>query len=544
LENEWLDEIGEYITQEQGVQIIGETARLKEVQATPDTEEALSKIPRLQISDLDSKLFTPPIKVTPDIFDSGVTTLEHELPFTNGIAYVDFAIDISAMDFDDVVLIPLFCSLLLKGGSKRYTDVQTQREIDKASGGIKIFPIIEEVVQTHAEGGYVVPDGKHLVTKIVVSGACVAANSCLPLMNVMKHLLWDSDVRNKDKAIEILEAMIDNFEDDIQNEGHHYTTQRIASRYSLPGFVREQWTGVTQVMQMRRALAKIRDDFSDLSLRLIQMQDTMKRGNRNGMVLSVTGDHQALKDLKGAVELFLKNVLPPAAQVERFPDFSEVQHPWVTKGMHRMASEISREHANQAFMVPTRVNHVGKGGLLYEPGERIKGSDEVVTQFLSGYYLYNQLRFNLGAQHAWAVLDSDSGLVIYQSDRDPNILQSLEIYEGGADWIWQQLHSGELTVEAKAAIVGAIGRLDGTAMQPNRVGIESIKMYLKQDSAESRQRWRNEIIGSKASDFIDMADRLGSWGDPSICVVTSSEIYATIEEDFPLTVCDYYGYTC
>lgn len=544
MENKWLDEIDNYITQEQGMQMMGETATLKEVQATPDSEEALAKIPRLRISDLNKELYTPPLKVTPDIFDSGITALEHELPFTNGIAYVDFAIDISNIDFDDVVLIPLFCSLLLKGGSKRYNDVQIQQEIDKASGGIKIFPIIEEVVKTHQDGGYLVPDGKHLVTKIVVSGACVAANSCLPLMNVMKHLLWDSDVRNKAKAIEILEAMIDNFEDDIQNEGHHYTTQWIASRYTLPGFVREQWSGVTQVMQMRRALAKIRDDFGELSLRLIEMQDAMKRGNRNGMVLSVTGDRQTLKDLKRAVELFLKDVLPPAAQVERFPDFSEVQHPWVDKGMHRMKSEISREHANQAFMVPTRVNHVGKGGLLYEAGERIKGSEEVVTQFLSGYYLYDQLRFNLGAQHAWAVLDTDSGLVIYQSNRDPNILQTLKIYEGGADWIWEKLNGGELTVEAEGAVVGAIGRLDGTAMQPDRVGIESIKMYLKQDSAESRQRWRNEIIGSTAKDFLDMADRLGSWGDPSICVVTSSEIYATIEEDFPLTICDYYGFTC
>ncbi len=523
---------------------MGETAKLKEVQATADSEEALANIPRLQISDLDKKVFTPPRKVTRDLFDSGITALEHELPFTNGIAYVDFAIDISQMDFDDVVLIPLFCSLLLKAGSRRYNDVQMQQEIDKASGGIKVFPIVEEIVRTHADGGYVVPAGKHMITKIVVSGACVAANSCLPLMNLIKHIVWDSDVRNKDKAIEILEAMIDNFEDDIQNEGHLYTTQRIASRYSLTGFVREQWTGVTQVMQMRRALALIRNDFSELSLRLIEMQDIMKRGNRNGMVLSVTGDHQALMDLKDAVKLFLKDVLPPAAQVERFPDFSEVQHPWVPKGMHRMESEISRQHANQAFLVPTRVNHVGKGGLLYEVGERIKGSDEVVSQFLSGYYLYNQLRFNLGAQHAWAVLDTDSGLVIYQSDRDPNILESLQVYEGGATWIWDQLHSGVLTVEAKAAVVGTIGRLDGTAMQPDRIGVESIKMFLKQDSAENRQRWRDEILGSTADDFIAMADRLGSWGDPSICVVTSAEIYDTIKEDFPLTICDYYGYTC
>jgi presequence protease len=543
-ERQWLNSLDQYLTQEQGLQMMAETARLKEVQATDDSEEALAKIPRLEISDLDKDLFTPPLTVIRDLFDSGITALEHEMPFTNGIAYIDFAIDISQMDFDDVVLLPLFCNLLLKGGSKRYNDVQMQQEIDKAGGGIKVYPMVEEVVRTHSDGGYIVPDGKHLVTKIVVSGACVAANSCLPLLNLFKHILWDSDVRNKAKAIEILEMVIDDFEDDIQSHGHHYTTQRIASRYSLVGFVREQWSGATQLMQMRRALAQIRDDFTELSLRLIKMQDAMKRGNRNGMVLSVTGDKSALKDLKGAVELFLKDVLPPAAQVERFPDFAQVEHPWVSKGMHRMGSEISREHANQAFLVPTRVNHVGKGGMLYETGERIKGSDEVVTQYLSGYYLYNELRFKLGAQHAWAVLDTDSGLVIYQSDRDPNILESLQVYEGGANWVWDQVHGGELPVEAKAAVVGAIGRLDGPAMQPDRVGMESVRNFLKQNSVESRQLWRDEILGSSAEDFLAMVDRLASWGEPSICVVTSSDMYDTIKEDFPLYVCDYYGYTC
>lgn len=544
METKWLDELDTYVSDEQGTQMMAETAELKDVQATDDSDEVLAKMPRLQISDLDKKLFTPPLKVERDLYDSGVTALEHELPFTNGIAYVDFAIDISSMDFDDVVLLPLFCSLLLKGGSKRYSDVQMQDEIDKASGGIKIYPIIEEVVKTHSSGGYVVPDGKHLVTKIVVSGACVAANSCLPLLNLFKHILWDSDVRNQAKAIEILEVLIDDFEDDIQSHGHKYTTQRIASRYSLAGFVREQWSGITQIMQMRRALALIRNDFTDLSLRLIKMQDAMTRGNRNGMVMSITGDSQSLKDLKSAVKLFITDVLPPAAQVERFPDFAKVEHPWVSKGMHRMGSEVSRENANQALMVPTRVNHVGKGGLLYEVGERIKGSDEVATQYLSGYYLYDRLRFDLGAQEGWAVLDTDSGLVIYQSDRDPNILETVKVFEGGSTWIWDQVHNGEMPVEGAAAVVGTIGRVDGTAMKPDRIGIESIMNFLKQNSAEDRQRWRDEIIGSTSDDFMAMAERLATWGDPSICVVTSVELYDEIKEDLPLTICDYYGFAC
>ena len=73
-------------------------------------------------------------------------------------------------------------------------------------------------------------------------------------------------------------------------------------------------------------LETMKTDFSDLSLRLIKMQDAMKRGNRNGMVMSVSGDTSAMTDIKGAIELFFKDVLPLATQTERFPDFGEVEH--------------------------------------------------------------------------------------------------------------------------------------------------------------------------------------------------------------------------
>jgi Zn-dependent M16 (insulinase) family peptidase len=546
MENDWINSLDQYITAEEGKQMLAETAEMKKVQAADDSQEALSRLPRLRVSDLAKEVYTPPTVIDDDLFDSGVTVLHHELPFSNGISYVDFAIDISNMDFDDVVLLPLFCRLLLEGGTKGYTDVDMQQKIDRTTGGLSVYPLIDEIVQTNADGSsYVVPDGKHFVTKIVVSGSCVAANGCLPMFNLFRNVLFDSDVRNEMKARELLEQMIDDLEDDIQINGHKYTTYRIASRYSLNGFINEQWKGLTQLMQMRRALEQLKNDFSALSLRLIKMQDAMARGNRNGMVLSVSGDKQSLNDTKGAVELFFKDVLPLATQSERFPDFAKVEHPWVSKGTHRMNSELDNEQRNQAIIVPTRVNHVGKGGLLYEIGEAISGADEVVTSFLGGYYLYDQLRYSQGALHAWAVLDADSGVLIYQSDRDPSIEQTLKVYENGANWLWQQVHEGNLPIEAEAAIIGAIGRLDGSAVQPNRVGIESVTNYLKQNTVEMRQQWRNQIIGATTADFMEMVERLGAWGQPSVVVVTSQETFNTIDQaDLPMSSCAFSGLQC
>ena len=546
VEREWLTGLGDYLSQDEGKQYLKETAHMKEIQQNESPEEALMTIPRLEISELNQTQYNPERRILEDLFESGVTALEHELPFTNGIAYVDLSLDISNMDFDDVVLIPLFCQLLLEGGTESSDDVETQQEIDKYTGGITITPLIEEIVETDSEGFYIVPDGKHFVTKLIIRASCIADDTCLPMFNLFRQFVWDSDVRNKEKAIEILEARINKMEEDVQTNGHKYTTTRLESRYSLSGFVREQWYGVTQLMQMRRVLALIKDNFTDTSLRLIRMQDALKRGHRNGILMSVTGDEEALKDLKGPLRTFLEDILPLATQRDPFPNFAEKEHPWVPKGYHRVEEEFAAEFKNQAFTVPTRVNHVAKGGALYDVGERIPGADMVVLQYLGGHYLYNELHFNQGAEEAWALLDVDSGVCIYQSDRDPNIFSTLDVYEGGATWLWDQVHTGELPYEANGSIIGAIGRLDANIMtEPNTLGYDSLVGHLKQDDALYRQHWRDQILGSSAKDFMEMVERLGSWGHPSVSIVTSPEIFDSIDqEDFPVTKCDYSGYQC
>merc|ERR1712166_827698 len=111
-----------------------------------------------------------------------------------------------------------------------------QQQIDKYPGGISITPFIEEIVESDDDGYYLVPDGKHFVTKLVISGSCIATDSCLPMMNLFRHFAWDSNVRNNEKAVEILEIMINDLDQDVQTNGHKYTKSRIESRYSLSGF--------------------------------------------------------------------------------------------------------------------------------------------------------------------------------------------------------------------------------------------------------------------------------------------------------------------
>jgi Zn-dependent M16 (insulinase) family peptidase len=168
------------------------------------------------------------------------------------------------------------------------------------------------------------------------------------------------------------------------------------------------------------------------------------------------------------------------------------------------------------------------------------------VHYIGGHYLYNQLRYTVGAEQAWAELDLDSGVLVYQSDRDPSIVDTLDIFEGGANFVYQRMtEAAELPIEAVASIVGVIGSIDGTAWQPREVSFASLRQMLQQETPEMRQQWRKEVLGTTQDNFIAMVERLGAWGKTSICAVTSEPLYAVAEsKGLNLTTCDYTGYQC
>ena len=550
LENVFLQQTASDLGQQGALDLVRESQALKEIQQAEETEAALASIPRVAISDIRKTPYKLSPKITHDIENSGVTLIENEVSFSNGIGYVDFAIDISTMDFDHIVLLPLFCRLIQEGGkSGAQTDVKFQRRVDTSTGGISVTPLIEDVVARSSDNGLVVPTGEYFVSKIVIRGSAIASTGALELMNVFKAALFETSFEGDDtkkKVIQMLRQMIDDMDDDVLVNGHTYTTQRIASKYSLPQYINEQLYGVTQLMNMRRALSQAMSDWNGLSRSLLEMNDKLKSVSRTGITISVSGDKGALKDMSAACRVFIRDFLPEYRGVPNLPDFSTTKHPWVTKGTTSMKSSMRTEDVDEAFVIPTRTSHVGKGGQIYEEGERIYGSDLVTLKYLGGFFLFYQLKYTQGALAAEANLDLDSGVLIYQSDRDPSITDTLDVYESAAEFIVNGVATyNKLPVDAAASVVGTIGWLDGPALQPNNVGYVSLVQYLKQETPEVRQVWRDEILNTKIQNFLDMAERLGAWGKNSISVVTSEdELEKARLGGLNATVCNFQGYEC
>lgn len=141
-------------------------------------------------------------------------------------------------------------------------------------------------------------------------------------------------------------------------------------------------------------------------------------------------------------------------------------------------------------------------------------------------YLYDVLRAKHGSYGAGAQFSSIDGIARFYTYRDPNPPEmTLDVFDAAADSIFQDVNSTTLTQNDNAAIttavIGTIGDLDGSALSAKNAGWVALNRYLYGESAQCRERWRQEVLKTSLEDFVDYAQRLKAWREPSVAIVSS-----------------------
>lgn len=499
-------------------EIMSKTTQLKALQSAEDPPEARATIPGLELSDLRRETQEYPIAISKNEKDSGVTVVRHELGSTTGIAYVNFAVDLSRLPLEDVPLLPLFTSVMMETGAGEYDSVALSRKIGTHTGGVGVNVLTSAV---HEEGSNEenANSGNHLITKLMIKGKATSDNAD-ELFSIFNLILTDANLDSQTRVVEMLKETRSGLESRVQGSGHTIANSRMQARYRVGGFVNEIMGGLAYLDTVKVLLKQAQDDWPSLLARLDGMRNTILNAStcRNGMVLDITGDDKVLAAVQPSVEKFL-SALPGDANGEALPNFYKEIHPWVPEAKKKMAE--MHPIMDEGFVVPTQVSYVGKAGMLYEEGERIPGSASVVARFLGTGYLWDYIRVMGGAYGGFCTFSPFSGFFAFLSYRDPNLAKTIDIYDEAAAALIEAAEVLENDPEALAtAIIGTIGDQDG-ALSPNQKGSAALQRWLINETPEYRQQFRDEIMNTKASDFRDFADRLKKMKDPSVCVVSS-----------------------
>ena len=460
--------------------IITDTAELHRIQETPNTPEALATIPMLERSDLEKLVKTIPI----DEQKAGESTLLFHDLFTNGILYLDLGFNLRVLRQEWLPYLPVFSRALLETGTAQEDFVQLTQRIGQRTGGIHPSTF------TSASRHY--PDG---ATWLFIRGKTMVSQTS-DLLGILQDVLTSAQLNDRERIRQIALEEKAGLEAGLTNAGHRVVNSRLKARHSSADWAAEEMDGISQLFFLRGLLQKIDNDWPSVSSTLEGMRNALVR--QPAMLCNATLDIASWNVVHGQVTDFLGS----------FPIHSEPSANWQPPVLP----------TEEGLTLPSQVNFVGKGANLYTAGYKLHGSAFVIAPYLRGTYLWDKIRVQGGAYGGFCLFDQHSGAFNYISYRDPNLDQSLEVFDQAAEY----LHGLEISdSELTKAIIGAIGEVDAYQL-PDAKGYTSMVRYLLGVTDVERQRLRDEMLATSPVDFHAFAESLAAARTVSSVVVLGS----------------------
>jgi presequence protease len=169
--------------------------------------------------------------------------------------------------------------------------------------------------------------------------------------------------------------------------------------------------------------------------------------------------------------------------------------------------------------IPAQVNFVGKGTDLFNLGYTTHGSYRVILQFLNTTYMWDNIRVKGGAYGGRAFFDFLSGVFTFLSWRDPNLVGTLDNYDGVSDFLVNlDLSDDEIT----KSMIGTIGAMDAHLL-PDAKGYSSLVNYLTGNTDDLRQKMRDEVLATTLEDFRAFGKAIQAVKDKGLVAVVGSK---------------------
>jgi Zn-dependent M16 (insulinase) family peptidase len=461
--------------------VIATAAELRRIQETPDTPEALATIPMLTKEDLDKENKEVPLR---EVVLEGSTTLYHDL-FTNGILYLDLAFDLHHLPQDLLPYVPLFGQSLVKIGTESEDFATLSRRIGRKTGGISPTTLTLSRV-----------DGPQAATRLVLRGKATVSQAD-DLIDILRDILLTVKLDNQDRFRQMVLEAKARKETSLVPGGHGVVHTRLGAQFSEAGWVSEQMGGIEQLFFLRGLAEEVDRDWPAVLAKLEQVREILV--SRDALVANATLDGDDWPGFRPRL-----GRLVAALPSGRFEPASWTPAP---------------PPAFEGLTIPARVNYVAKGSVLYDLGYDLSGSILAVVNYLRTTWLWERVRVQGGAYGGFCTFDRHSGLFGYLSYRDPNLLGTLDTYDGTAGYLrGLELSDDELV----KSIIGAIGQLDSYQL-PDAKGYTSLARYLTGESAAQRQQMRDELLATTKDAFRAFSDVLEQVSAQGHVVVMGSQ---------------------
>lgn len=459
-----LDQYTKTLNEVDQQKLVGRTKELMGLQLSPNSEETLTKLPKLGLSDLPSKVDFHAVQPT-EMFDQEVLVSSLE---TNRICYIDIGFDLSAVPVRLLPWLDLFGTIITEIGTEKLDYMQFAKEIATCTGNL-----------SHSVNTYVKSGKPHQVQPVFW-----LHTKCLPTylertLNLLADIFNTADFTNTKRLQEIVRREFAWSEHSAQSEGYNLPTTRVFSHLSKAGYYNELINGVSAYQELKK-LSHNYEMHEELLLSGLQELATLVF-NRNNLLLSITGEEEEIQTFSKTGQC-LAEALPTTAltPVELTPETM---------------------HHHEAFITSAEVVFAVQGGNLLQDGQGYNGHFEVLKTYLSREYLWNSVRQMGGAYGCFIQFNHQTGNMALVSYRDPQVKKTYEAYNKIPEVV-EKLDISQKVLEQ--IIIGTYGTFDPHQSPPLKAAAARGEYYSGIDPAYKQQRLK-EITSTTVEDLRSFA---------------------------------------
>lgn len=439
--------------------LIKENEKLSKFQNRVDTIEEKDTIPTLELSDVNTDIKDIPlIKKIKDNIE-----ILHTPLFTKKINYVKIIFDVDFMKKEDILYMSLLNDILglMDTENYDYTELSTLRKLYTGS--------LYNALTTWADFS-----GKTPYKKGVFISSKATVENTKKMFEIIEEIYLRTKFENKKRFKEILQKIKFRIETAILESGNSFAALRNTSYYTERGAFNEYNSGISYY----DFIVEILDDFDNLA------DDTLARMKKlsddtftkDKLIIHFTTDNKDYDDAEKIALDFANNLSK--------------------KDIEKNLIKFDLNSNQEGIMTSANINYVIKGANLNEFNYKYSGTTQVLTNFLSSEYLYNNIRAQGGAYGTGISLNK-SGVMIMMSYRDPNLKNTLNVYDNLPEYLKNiDLDKRDLD----QFIIGSVSKFDPPMTNPVK-GAKALDMYISGSSMDNVRKGLKEALETNVEDI-------------------------------------------
>ena len=431
--------------------IIDTTKALKKYQEEPTKKEDLEKIPLLSLDDIEKKARK---LYNQETVTAGVKTIHHNI-FTNGISYITLAFKVDHLPVRFIPYASMLTAVYRYVNTEHYSYNELANEININTGGIscnyRIMPTADEK--------------RTLVPLWEIKTKCFY-DKIPDAFRLIKEIFFTSDLEDKERLKEIVARIHTQLKTGFSSAGHKTASMRALS-YVSEGCRYKEWIEGISFFEFLDDIYKHYDEKAD-SL-IAGMKEAQKKiFTEEKLILSVTDDQKVESVFEAEIKEFISHL---------------------SKKAEGTYEGLPAEILNEGFATASQVQYVATAGNFVDAGMAYHGALKVLQMMFSYDYLWENIRVKGGAYGCMCSFsrNGDGYLVSY---RDPNLMETYEIYKKARDYV-ADFHADDRTM--LKYIIGAVSGMD-VPMEPSAKGEFSFAAYLSGLTEEQLQKERDQVL--------------------------------------------------